>query len=284
MWTLALVFALGFTNPQDAVPTEPVAIAKEAAEIDRALEALDAAVRAHTSPRPALDALAAALETDARAHASDARVQAWKTRLVATVEDMQQRAEADLFDADSLARVREDVLESRAERALAWLEERARARQATRAEFDYAASLFAARLARAQGDGQAETAARERWNKFVADARTHHESGGASPADFATLREELIASRLERSLGWLEERALARSSTRSDFARVKAALEDRAAAASGGGPGSDELQRLQNALAKLQERAQSGAITREDFKSIAEKLIGKAREAGAPRR
>jgi hypothetical protein len=104
-----------------------------------------------------------------------------------------------------------------------------------------------------------------------------------SPADFASLRDELIASRLERALGWLEERALARSASRVDFARVRAALEDRAAALDAAGRANGDLDRLQKALAKLEERALNGDVTREEFRSVAEKLIGKAREAGVTR-
>ncbi|MCC6409747.1 MAG: hypothetical protein IT453_21510 [Planctomycetes bacterium] len=282
MWTLALALCFVPAAVQDPA-TERPAFVQEGEPVDRALDALAQALQAHSAPRPAFEALIEALEAEAKAHASEARAQTLRDRLRAVVEELRSRAEAGLFDADALARLREDVLDARAERALAWLEERAVARHATRAEFERVGALLEARLARATEQPDADGNSRERWKKLVADVQARQDAGGATAADFVALREELVASRLERALAWLEQKALARGATRVDFARVRAALEDRAAAAGAVG-GGDELERLQKALAKLEERALNAEITRDEFREVAQKLIGKAREAGATRR
>lgn len=282
MWNIALAVLLVPVTPQEAA-TETPAYVREAEPVDRALGALAAALESGASPRPAFQALTAALEAEARAHAGDARAQTLRERLTAQIEELERRAEAALFDAQSLARLNEDLLDARSERALAWLEERAVARKATRADFERVAALFDARLASAQGAADAHVESRARWKKLFEDLASRQDAGGASVADFASLRDELIASRLERALAWLEERALGRTSSRADFARVRAALEDRAAAA-GAAAAPDELERLQKALAKLEERAQNAEVTREEFRAVAQKLIGKAREAAAAQR
>jgi hypothetical protein len=170
MWTLALVLWLAPASIQ-APAAERSSIAVEEDGLDAALEALTQAVDSHASTRAAFDALTAALEAQARAHVSEVRPAVLRERLGSVIEELKRRAEASLLDRDSVARLREDVLDSRAERALAWLEERARDRHATRADYEYVAQAFETRLARAQGDAEVETSLRERWRKWFAEVQ-----------------------------------------------------------------------------------------------------------------
>ncbi|MCK6449181.1 MAG: hypothetical protein L6Q99_22520 [Planctomycetes bacterium] len=284
LFTLALLCLAQPVVVEAQDPTAKAPAYVTAAEpVDRALQGLASAVASHASLRPAFEALRSALEAEARAHVDDARATELKDRLLAIVDDFANRAESSLFDADACARLAEDVLDARAERAIAWLESCAAERRPTRAQFDAVAKLFESRLERAHSTPEEEAAGRERWRTFAEALRSRVDGNATTAADFSELRAELVASRLERALGWLEARALARSASRLDYTRVRSALEDRAKLA-GASFAPEELERLQNALTKLEERAQAADITREEFRAVATKLIGKAREAASSRR
>ncbi len=149
-------------------------------------------------------------------------------------------------------------LDTRLQSALADLEHKAQARQATREDFDHV---------------------RDAWI-----ARAKAASAGADPA--ATAQASSLAQHFGTAMDELEKNALAGNWSPEQFAAIQQSYIHRARAASGGaapapasGDSASIHQRFDEALDTLQAHALASGATREDYQRVKDQLVAHARES-----
>ncbi len=203
-------------------------------------------------------------------------------RLTRALDRLEGRAARAALDAKEYDRYRIRVVDSRLDRAIAWLEQKARDRGATREQFQNAVALLEKRAQLSKKVGSRLPSIREALSSKISALQA--KAAEITAPEALSFGADIVDTRLERALAWLEEKALERKATREDFDRVRDILVDRADLAMRIDATAPDLrQRWLDAVARLEERAKEAGLTREDFLELRDALTKRAAEAGAGR-
>ena len=99
------------------------------------------------------------------------------------------------------------------------------------------------------------------------------------PLELAVFDDQLVKSRLDRALAWLEECACARVASREQFLYVKDLMTDRARIWSEDLEFQAHVEFVKEQIDRLMDRALMAEVTRDEFARLREYCMVRARAA-----
>lgn len=252
--------------------------AKATQMVDEAVQMLEKDVLAGKPSKEAFDGLRKQVMTLGEGAANaNPRAGELSKRLNRRIADLEARAQKGEASAEDFSILREQMVDTRLENAIARLSSKASESGLEREDVGRLTTLI---QARAEAAKTLDPQAAESSQSMIRAVAAMEKKGKLTPVDFGHLRSSLAEARLDRAMADLEKRAVNKKATKADFERVTEVLADRTDAM-----GTDQAKtlqtRLQNAIQKLEEKAANGNVTAEEFSSLRDNLVKKAREASA---
>lgn len=280
--TLAIAtFASAPSFAQDAAgtPTKATSISPTEADtrVDAALETTRKQILAGNKDRAAATEFAAAVK------AAYTGLTSWsptadtiRTRLINAINDIYTRAANAEIKAEEFEMLRIDALDARLENAIAMAAADPSIDNLTRitnqlTKLTEAAKAMVPETVDFQARAQAIVDALVKKARYAA-------------ADLQPLKNEVSASRAERSVTLLEKRTVSKVYVTNDFTRSKNYIGDHMDFLAKADPSVADLKaKLMAILDSLAQRAAGAGLTRADFEELRAKFIARARAAAAPK-
>ncbi|MFT5052734.1 MAG: hypothetical protein ACI8QZ_004171 [Chlamydiales bacterium] len=283
--TLSLLFstsALAQTGTeaglQDASATTTIDATKAGVVVSASLDSVQTKVLAGETSPEAFDGIKASILQMGTGMSQTSPMAG--ERLQRRVADLELRAKGGSATAEDFAILREQVVDARLDHAITQLATAAKAPSMSSASFAQVSELLQARAAAtAELDPQAADG-NQAVIRVVYQMQKKSGTSILEDTDFALLRSSLAETRLDRAMVDLQQRAVMRVASPTDYARVGDVLTDRTKVI--GTSAAKELQvSLSDALTKLKAKADAGGVTAADFTALQDGMVAKARDAAA---
>jgi hypothetical protein len=206
---------------------------------------------------------------------SDAKTEA-RERLLRAIDDLIARAEYAKLHMTDTMRMKAMVIDVRLDRDLRILWQLAKDREATREQFMLVVDTLRHRAEVAKQPPDITAGLNEALDKLMEKAK---ETGLIVPLELAVFDDQLVKSRLDRALAWLEECACARVASREQFLYVKDLMTDRARIWSEDLEFQAHVEFVKEQIDRLMDRALMAEVTRDEFVRLREYCMVRARAA-----
>ena len=199
-----------------------------------------------------------------------------KERLARAIADLTERAKnANLYLQD-FWKMRAMIIDCKCNTEMRILWKKAKNRDATRAQFEYVASLIHERGDAAKEHPDLRQMLQDEINKLM---RKYLAGEDVTAMEFNFFADDAARSLLDRAVAWLEDMAVARHATREQFEYVRDLMKDRARIFDESLEMAALLQRVEAELDRLKNPDYFPAgYTREHFLKLKEMCLKKARE------
>lgn len=197
-----------------------------------------------------------------------------RQQLLDALEDLELRARNRSLDVMELRRMRQRVIDAKADAYIDQLIIEAREQKMSRAKFQYIVDLVEERAALAQPPPQV----REKYDECVAMLRKRYQDAQpVKPTEIALLGDEIVRMSLDRAIDHLEKMAKERKATREQFNHVVALLERRAELWQEDRDFRSHVAFMKQRISNLMDRAMQCDLQPEEIRALHEGLMQRAR-------
>jgi hypothetical protein len=200
-----------------------------------------------------------------------------RARLERAIDDLTRRAKNAQLELQDFWKIEGMIIDAKCCSEVRKLWRAAKGRNATRAQFEYVASLLEERAEAAKEHPDLRQLLQDGIKKLM----RMYLAGEALPlAQTNTFDDAMVRSMLDRAVDWLEDKAVERKATREQFEYVRDLMKDRARIWSEDLEFQALVERVEAELDRLLDRALSSqAITRDEFMKLRELCLTRARRA-----
>ncbi len=245
-----------FNHAVDQLREASIERAASRADYQRVLDALVESARAYQAETPQALSL--------------------RERLTARIRDLENMARTAAIELVELDILKDQAIDVELDYALARLQERAVAGNASREDYQAVAKALTARAEAAKAWNPEIEAIAARLRAEVDKLMERAKNARLSKQDFEPAQDAATEIRASIVLTRLQMRGVEKKAISADFQDVSDVIERMP------GAGQDELRaKVQARLDELRDAVRSGRITREDFASLRTMVMNRAREASA---